>query len=178
MKINKLSGSVLAHGLPVGSIQIGFGYVGVIDNRFTRATWENSGVIIFKGTAKFGPGTHICCNGNLTFGDSVTVNGRSDIICWNDITIGDGCLMSWDCMLMDTDFHKVIDENGNILNQDGSIKIGEHVWIGCRTVILKNSFIPCDCVIASGSTVAGQLIISNAIYKDKKTIKTRINWKA
>lgn len=177
MKINKLSGSVLARNLPVGAIRIGFGYVGIIDNRFTRATRENSGVITFNGRAAFGPRIHISCNGNLKFDGSVSVNGRSDIICWNDITIGDGFLMSWDCLLMDTDFHKIMNDDGENLNPDGSIKIGEHVWIGCRIVILKNSIVPSDCVIAAGSTIAGKLVTPKAIYKDKEAIKTGINWK-
>ena len=178
LKINKLSGSVVARNLPTGSVQIGLGYVGIIDNRFTRAVWENSGVITFKGRTTFGPGTRICCDGNLTFEGTASINGRSEIICWNDVTIGDGFLMSWDCLLMDTDFHKIMDDNGKVLNSIGSIKIGDHVWIGCRSVILKNSTIPSDCVIAAGSTVSGKLTVGNAIYKDKRAIKTRINWKA
>lgn len=178
LKINKLSGSVIARNLPVGSIEIGLGYVGIIDNKYTRAVWENAGVITFNGKTTFGPGTRICCNGNLVFTGTASINGRSDIICRNNVNIGDGFLMSWDCLLMDTDFHQIIDNNGEILNTDGCINIGEHVWVGCRTVILKNSTIPSDCVIAAGSTITGNLAEANAIYKSKKILKKCINWKA
>lgn len=38
---------------------------------------------------------------------------------------------------MDTDFHKIKNEDGVQINTNSPVLIGDHVWIGCRALILK-----------------------------------------
>lgn len=99
------------------------------------------------------------------------------IICKKRITIGHDCLISWNCLIMDTDWHCVIDKNNAcILNYDKECIIGNHVWIGCNCTLLKGVNIPDNSVIAAGSTISKKLTTSNAIYTGTKRIKENINW--
>lgn len=160
-------------------IQIGYEGAGIIDKKYERTVIEigNEDKLIFNGNCFVGAGTRICVNGNLEFGSNVNITGRSDFICYKNIKIGDDSLISWDCLFMDTDFHKIY-SNGKILNEPRSICIGNNVWIGCRTTILKGSAIPNGSVIGAGSVVSKKLEKESSIYVGNpvKQIKENINW--
>lgn len=177
LKILKLGGTIKTADNSIGCIRIGFGYVGIVDKKYRRALWSNSGTIIFEGKAYFGVASRIVCDGELIFGDNCSISANSDIICENKITIGRECLFSWECLIMDTDFHGVYDlHTKKRLNGDKPIKIGEHVWVGCKSTILKGCDVPDNCVIAAGSVCTGIMSQQNAIYKDNSCIKANIYW--
>ena len=180
LKILSMRGTVTAESSEIGAIQIGFGHVGVIDNRYCRALWENSGDIVFSGRANFGPGTRIVNFGTLIIGDDVCINAASNIICYNRISIGSGTLISWECLAMNTDFHKIFsvedEKQINQINRDRPIEIGDNVWIGCRTTILKGSKLPSESIVAAGSVICQSYSQTNAIYSSCGEIKDHITW--
>ena len=48
-------------------------------------------------------------------------------------------MFSWETLVLDTDFHSVIDLNlKKKSNVEMPITIGNHVWIGLRTVIISD----------------------------------------
>lgn len=161
----------------MGGVQIGFGYVGIIDNRYQRSVWENNGEIVFEGRARFGPGTRIINDGNLEFGDNFSINAASHVICYDEITFGRDVLISWNCLIMDTDFHKIIsNKNKQQVNTDRPIVIGDHVWIACESTILKGSSIPSDSIIAAGSVICKRYTNTNTIYTSTGEIRNQITW--
>lgn len=176
VRIKELSGKViLTHPRP-GSVKIGFGELGIIDKRHDRAIWENRGTVIFGDRVDLCVGNRIACQGNLILGDGCHLNGNSDIICWKQIKFGEGCLVSWECLIMDTDFHSLYDDNQRRVNPDKGITVGNHVWIGCRTIVLKGSIIPDNAVIAAGSIVTKKLVEKNAVYSSNEILKREIHW--
>ena len=56
--------------------------------------------------------------------------------------------------------------------------IGDKVWIGCRTTILKGSVIPDGCVIGAGSLVTGKIFSPNTIIigSPAKSVRTIDGW--
>jgi len=79
------------------------------------------------------------------------------LIARNDtsITIGPECMLAYDIEVRTTDSHSILDEaTGERINQDQSIQIGAHVWLGARTTVLKGVTIGDDGVIATGSVVS------------------------
>ena len=53
----------------------------------------------------------------------------------SSIEIGENCLLSWGIEIMNGDAHKIYDmKTQQVINQGGYCKIGNHVWIGCRSV--------------------------------------------
>ena len=78
---------------------------------------------------------------------------------------------------MDTDFHGIY-RNGIKTNEDRPIVIGNHCWIGMRSIVLKGADIPYDSVIAAGSIVTKKLSKSHCVYAGNQIIKSDIDWKA
>lgn len=160
-------------------IKIGFGDVGIFDNGRSRSIWECSGEVCFYGQTNIGHGSKICVgpNGTLEFGNAFDITAESQIVCFKHIVFGEDVLVSWQCLVIDTDFHKIT-YKGIVTNLDKEIKIGNHVWIGCRSIILKGVNIPDNVVVAANSNVVGN-------FKDKysiiggnpaKVIKHEVDW--
>lgn len=81
---------------------------------------------------------------------------------------------------MDTDFHIIKDENGDITNKNRSILIGNHVWAGCRCTILKGSKIYDNNIIAANTLIANEYENSGCIIGGQpgKILKKDRFWKA
>lgn len=78
---------------------------------------------------------------------------------------------------MDTDFHSIKNANGERVNEDQEIIVGNHVWIGMNTTILKGSYIPNDSVIASGATISKKCEKEHCVFGSHgKLIKENITW--
>ena len=84
--------------------------------------------------------------------DHVILGARSILFCVGEIVIHKDFLSSWDCLIMDTDRHKVIcKDTGEINNTDIRIEIGEHTWLGNAVCVNKGSIIPPNSIVASHS---------------------------
>lgn len=161
-------------------IQIGFVDVSISTKR-ERSLWNVSGKIIFEGAAIFGAGSKIAVGDNavLSFGKNFRITAKSEIACFKQISFGDGCLLSWDILVMDTDAHSIYDlKTGTKINSDQAIVIGKHVWIGCRTLILKGSKIPDNSVVGANSLVCKEFYEPNVIIAGipSKVIKKSVKW--
>lgn len=84
----------------------------------------------------------------ITIGSRTYINRRTELRCQDSIEIGKGCAISWDVSIMDTDYHSI-----NRQPVSKPIKIGDHVWVGCRAVVLKGVTIGDGAVIAAGAVV-------------------------
>lgn len=153
-----------------------------MDSKYERTIVYNEGRIVINGYTWIGVGCRInvykCAE--LNIGENFKVTGRSTIICRKHIVIGADCLFSWDIQIMDTDFHYIYDEKGNRVNCDKSIEIGNHIWIGARSTILKGSTIPSNSIVAAGSVFSGRRTEENCIYSGVghmlTVIKGNVRW--
>ena len=104
--------------LKIGLIQIGYRAVGIIDNRYERSILQVSktGKIFFSSRCFLGSGIRMVITGKCEIGNNVNVSGNTSIICYEKVKIGDESLISWDCLIMDTDFHKIYDAQKNQIN--------------------------------------------------------------
>ena len=180
-RIIKLKGTVKAE-CPVrtGLIRLGYSSLGTLDPKYNRTLWEVSGLIVLKGVAGFGKGSRISVGGELTLGDGFNVTGGCTIICKHKIDIGADCLFSWDTLIMDTDFHPIYDEDGRVVNEDRPVHIGDKVWIGCRSTVLKGAVIPDGSVIAAASTITRKLPEPSCVYGGTQggtLLKEKIRWR-
>lgn len=181
--LNSVKGKVILQTdhIRTGMIKIGFGYVGIFDKDVSRSMYENSGTIVFRGGTSVGHGSKISVGKDaiIDFGDNFTVTAESQICSQKKIKFGDNVLISWDCLIMDTDWHKII-KNGKQINNNKEISIGNNVWIGCRTTILKGVNIPNGCVVAANSNVVKSIHEARCIIAGNpaKKVKDDIQWKS
>lgn len=85
------------------------------------------------------------------------INHGATIIAGNHMKIGNGLLCSRNVAIFDSDFHKIVDEDGNQLNTPRNIEIGDHVWIGVNATLLRGAKIGNGAVIAAGAVVGGKI---------------------
>lgn len=178
-------GYVLLDGdMKFASVKIGCGDISIFDKKRSKAIWHNLGTIEFGGKCNIGHGCKISVNKNgfLKIGSNFNVTAETSIITSKKISIGNNCLFSWDVLLMDTDFHK-IKKNNIIVNCDKEIIIGNNVWIGCRSTILKGTKIPDNTVIAANTVLAKNIITTShfggSIFcsnNESHEIRKDINW--
>lgn len=170
-----LKGTVLCHDREIGSIRIGLECPGTVALN-SRCVWQNTGEIEFYGKAYFGAGVKVINSGKLAIGANSTITGNSTIICHEHIEIGENCLISWDCQISDTDFHKII-ENDEQTNVNKPIIIGDNVWIGSKCIVLKGVNIADGVIVAAGSVVTKELADEDSIYISNKIAKKKVQWK-
>lgn len=92
-----LRGKIKLEGpISTGMIKIGFGDVGIFDDKRSRSIWEVSGNIIFRGSAQIGHGSKISVaeNGTLILGNNFTITAESSIVAHLNIEFGNNCLLS------------------------------------------------------------------------------------
>jgi len=177
--LKDIRGNVEVSEYKTGLIKLGFGNIGIFDKRYDRGIWENFGSVIFEGRSDIGLGSKVSIGseGKVCFGDRFSITAKSKIVCNKEITFGNNVLISWECLFMDTDWHDIYDKNGNITNSDAKIIIGDHVWIGCRSTILKGVIIPPNNVIAANSTISKELKVTDSIIGGvNKVLKDNIQW--
>ena len=117
----------------------------------------------------------------ITIGNNTTFHGNCQLAACEGchINIGNDCMFSHDIYVRTTDSHSIIKDNVRI-NLAKSITIGNHVWIGMQTLILKGANIPDGCIIGARSIISSSIMKNkNSIYvgHPSKLIKKDIAWK-
>lgn len=89
--------------------------------------------------------------GRIAIGDDVFMNAGAGIGSTVSVTIGNGCLIGVDVMIMDCDFHDPVTKTPTI--EGAPIVIEDRVWLGNRSMVLKGVRIGHDSVVAAGAVV-------------------------
>lgn len=177
--LRELHGKViLPEKVETAMVKIGFGDVGHYDRKRSRGIWQVSGAVRFEGKAGIGHGSKLSVRGNLTFGADFNLTAESTIVCAGSITFGSDCLMGWDVLVMDTDEHPLYDKEGNRLNPNRPIVVGDHVWIGCKCVLLKGAEVPDNTVVAAGTLLKSAFDGENQVIggNPPAVLKRAVRW--
>ena len=171
-----LSGEIIP-----GMLQIGYNIVGIVDEKRDRGIIHISrgGKLICNGKTFIGTGCNISIGktAEIIFGKDAVITAKTSLICHKKIIIGEQFLCSWDCLIMDTDFHKVY-SGAMIVNEPKEIIIGDKVWICCGCKILKGSRVPQGSVVGANSFLSKELNVENYVYvgNPPRLIKEGISW--
>lgn len=115
--------------------------------------------------------TSLVCRerGRLTIGDNVGISA-STIVCHDSITIGSNVRFGGNCVVYDTDFHSLNAAERTSLPENKSyigkrpVSIGDNVFIGAHTTLLKGTVIGENSIIGACSVVRGTNIPANEIW--------------
>ena len=177
--LRELNGKVnLPENIDTAMVKIGFGDVGHYDRKRSRTIWQVSGEVNFSGKASIGHGSKISVRGKLNLGEKFNMTAESTIVCAKEITFGNDCLVSWDVLLMDTDEHPLYDTENQRINDDKPIVIGNHVWIGCKCIILKGAQMPDNSVLAAGTLLKTEFAGNNQVVggNPPAILKREVRW--
>lgn len=178
-KLSKCKGRIFLENKRTATIMLGYHDVVLFDRNKEKGIWHVEGDINFNGTCRLGHGSRIVVSksGILTFGKENIISANSSICCHKEIKFGDDVIISWDCLFMDTDFHKIIDEKKKVINENRAIIIGSHNWFGCGVTVLKGSIIRNNTIIAANTTISKKINTNNCIIKNNgEIVKCNINW--
>lgn len=108
----------------------------------------------------------------LEIGAHTYLNERCQISVFDRVTIGAYCAIAWDVHMTDSDQH-ILDGKP----YSAPITIGDRVWIGARSTILKGVTIGDGAVVAAGSLVtkdvpAGALVAGSPA----RVVRTGVTW--
>ena len=177
--LRELHGKVeLPEKVETAMIKIGFGDVGHYDRKRSRSIWQVSGTVCFGGKASIGHGSKLSVRGDLKLGAGFNMTAESTIVCAKEITFGDDSLLAWDVLVMDTDEHPLFDKDNERINPDKPIVVGNHVWIGCKCVLLKGAEVPNDTVLAAGTLLKSAFAGENQVIggNPPSILKRDVRW--
>lgn len=142
----------------------------------TRFSMGKNSKLNVKGdfSVGFGSDIRVFDNAKLELGSGY-LNGFVQIICANNIQIGNDVAIARDVIIRDTDAHSILDGKHK---KDRPIIIGNHVWIGTRAIIMKGVTIGDGAIIAAGAIVTKN-VPSNTVVAGvpAKVIRENIKWK-
>ena len=135
---------------------------------------DNNAALNVNGNFSFMYGADVILfsGATLTLGKDSFINSDCKIRCHKAITIGDGCAISHDFTVMDSDAHYL---NGD--NHTNPVYIGNHVWIGTRVTVLSGVTIGDGAVIAAGALVTNDVPSGSLVAGvPAKVVKNDITW--
>ena len=100
------------------------------------------------------------------------MNTDGKINCANSITIGENVVIANEVVIRDNDAHTIV---GSLAS--APIKIGNHVWIGTRAIILKGVCIGDGAIIAAGAVVTHDVPPRSLVAGvPARVIKKNVEW--
>ena len=93
----------------------------------------------------------------ISIGDNTYLGEGSNLLAGRDITIGRNCSISWHVLIMDNSSHPLGFSGETPVTKVGPIHVQDHVWIGCRAVILKGV------TVGEGSIIANNAVVTKDV---------------
>ena len=135
------------HGLPVVRLKRGSSVR--IGSRVTLSTISRFNPLAPSARCGFVTNT---ARAKIVIGDGAGIS-NSTLSCHESISIGENSLIGAECLIMDSDFHTLpLTETGQV--HCAPVVIGNNVFVGARSIILKGVTIGDGAVIGAGSVVA------------------------
>lgn len=103
--------------------------------------------------------------GVIQIGDATTmVKGALQVHETGSITIGRDCMISTLVYLSVSDIHPIYDRaSGARINPPASITVGDHVWLGLRSMIMKGARIEDGAIVAAAALVSGHVAANTIV---------------
>ncbi len=154
-----------------------FGFKKYRGSRLETSLWMAPGASFSVGRCEIyhGSDLQIFKDAHLKIGSKVIMNRGTQIICQDEICIGDDCLISRDVVIRDNDGgHRILVDG---YKKTSPVRIGSHVWIGQGALILKGAQIGDGAVIGAGAVVTGRVKAGSLVMPDpSRTFAKDIEW--
>ena len=136
--------------------------------------------LMINGTVILGAGVHLLVGSGATMILGSKENGRmtasydTEIIANQRVEIGSGCMFSWDVLIMDTNIHPIIEPP---MPTHRPVIIGDNVWLGCRSTVLKGVTIGEGAIVGAATVVTRNVLFKTAVAGNPATvIKENVIW--
>ncbi|HSI47005.1 MAG TPA: acyltransferase [Ideonella sp.] len=113
----------------------------------------------------------------VSIGANTYLNHGCMIVSHEKITIGEGVQFGPNVMVYDHDHDRSgrrADGSGKLKFKTSPVVIGDNVWVGANTVILRGTVIGDNCVIGAGSVIKGHYADNQVIVQKRETEVTEV----
>ncbi len=102
--------------------------------------------------------------GLLSLGTRVIVGPNTRIMAATQVRIGARCMISWNCSIFDSIGHRMWLQGQDEAEIEAPITIGDDVWIGPYTIIMKGVEIGSNSIIGAGSVIRRSMPPNSLAY--------------
>lgn len=138
-----------------------------------NAIWNcNNGCLLFYNTV-----LEVKENAKLDTG-FFSANSGSVIIAHKNISLGEDVMCGRNVIIYDSDFHSLLDKEGNSVNVPKTVKIEDHVWLTTDIVVLKGVTIKKDSLVTAQTVVNKDMPEHSIIAggSSGKVIRDEVSW--
>lgn len=145
---------------------------------FTEITMDTGAELRIGKNFKMRDGAKIRVRqgGKCRIGNNSSVNTNNMIVCHESVEIGNDVQLSPNVQIYDHD-HDFRAEGGVKAGKykNAPVKIGNNVWIGANTVILRGTEIGDNCVIGAGCVIKGKYDAGSVILQKRMEVIKEIS---
>ena len=107
---------------------------------------------------------------NLIIGDATVINHNVYINCRELVSVGSNCNISASVQIVSTGLH--VDDGRKGTHTSKPITIGDDVWLGCNTVVLKGVSITSGAIVGACSLVNKPIMEAGIYYGIPVSLKS------
>ncbi len=93
----------------------------------------------------------------LEIGQRSLVNFGTSLVAFQQVTVGERCLIGPHCMIMDNSYHELDPDRRLEVPASRPVTIEDNVWLGARVIVMPGVTIGRDSAIGAGSVVTGDI---------------------
>jgi acetyltransferase-like isoleucine patch superfamily enzyme len=141
-------------------------------------TIRRNASLIINGDVKVNRGTRILVDNNarLEIGHESKIHCDSIVTCMEQITIGSGCIISWNVNIIDGSAHELI-VGGVPRPRTRPVHIGDKVWIGTGAIVI-GATVGDGSVLAAGSVVTSEVPAKTVVGGNPaRVIREDVAWR-
>jgi acetyltransferase-like isoleucine patch superfamily enzyme len=113
---------------------------------------------------------------HLELGHGCYVGFNSTLTCWQHISIGADCGISWNTNIIDGNAHELVID-GIPRPRKQYVKIGDRVWVGTGAIILSGVTVGDGAVVAAGAVVTSDVPACALVGGNPaRVIRENITW--
>jgi acetyltransferase-like isoleucine patch superfamily enzyme len=117
--------------------------------------------------------------GRISIGDHFAATGVT-IVAASEVVIGDHVTIGAEASIVDTDFHPIDYrlrlEGANSKSEVRPVRIGSHVWIGARALVLKGVVLGDRSVVAAGAVVTRSVPPDSLVAGNPARVVKTYDW--
>jgi acetyltransferase-like isoleucine patch superfamily enzyme len=111
----------------------------------------------------------------LVIGPRTIVGPYTRIMAATQVRIGARCMISWNCSIFDSIGHRLWLKDFGEAEIEAPISIGDDVWIGPYSIIMKGVTIGNNCVIGAGSVIRRDVPPDSLIFGNPARVSGKVD---
>lgn len=135
----------------------------LIERQVQILKWAGGRIEVGRG-ARLAMGSKFVCGGHLSIGSRVVVGPHTVVMCNTTVQIGARSMISWNCSIFDSIGHRMWMQGQDEAEIEAPVTIGDDVWIGPYSIIMKGVTIGENSIVGAGSVVRRDVPPNSLVY--------------